>query len=571
MARLRERWITLVAVAALLAAPGPVRGEERPAEETGKPQEPVSHSTSSGQAPSTRSPRAESTGSGQNGTVERPAVSPSTRSGQAPVEPPAQQTGAPEATVPTPGQVLVLSLQESILLGLKNNLDIAIEGFNPKIRDADVTAAKAVFDPTAFAEIFYSTSTLQNRSGLATNVVNENKDVDAAVGIRQQLPTGADYEVRYGTNRNDTNTSFLQVLNPAYTNDLTLTLSQPLLKNFGVDVNRTAIKIAQNEREISGDQFRQRIMEVTTQVQRSYWDLVFALENLKVQERSLRLARELADLNRARVRAGVAAKVEVTQAEAEVAARETDVIVAEKGVRDAEDRLKVVLNLPSQGQWGGAIMPGDPARFAPVTVDLPGVVADALQKRPEYRSAKVELANRELQFRFTRNQLLPELSLEGGVGVNGLGRNFGDANEELSSRDFYEASVGLVLTVPLGNRAARSEFIKARLARDQAQLSLRSVELNITAEVREAVRRVEADAKRVDSTQLGRVLAEEQLRIEQKRLEAGVSTTFEVLRLQRDLTAAQANEVKSLTDYNSSLANLDRAHGVVLEKHQIQM
>ncbi|HZX60810.1 MAG TPA: hypothetical protein VFF51_03610, partial [Candidatus Methylomirabilis sp.] len=222
MARLRERWITLVAVAALLAAAGPVRGEERPAEETGKPQEPVTHSTSSGQAPSTSS-------------------------GQTPVEPPAQQTGAPEATVPTPGQVLVLSLQESILLGLKNNLDIAIEGFNPKIRDADVTAAKAVFDPTAFAEIFYSTTKLQNRSGLSTNAVSKNKDINAAVGIRQQLPTGADYEVRYGTNRNDTNTSFLQVLNPAYTNDLTLTLSQPLLKNFGVDVNRTAIKIAQNE------------------------------------------------------------------------------------------------------------------------------------------------------------------------------------------------------------------------------------------------------------------------------------------------------------------------------------
>jgi outer membrane protein TolC len=486
-------------------------------------------------------------------------------------EPPPQESGAPPAPVPTPGQVLVLSLQESILLGLENNLDIAIEGFNPKIRETDVTAAKAVFDPTAFAEIFYSKSKLQNRSGLATNVVTENKNIDAAVGIRQQLPTGAAYEVRYGTNRNDTTTSFLQVLNPAYTNDLTLTLSQPLLKNFGVDINRTQIKLAQNEQEISEDRLRQRVMDVVTQVQTAYWNLVFALENLKVQERSLRLARELADLNRARVRAGVAAKVEITQAEAEVAARESDVIVAEKGVRDAEDRLKVVLSLPSQGEWGGAILPADPARFSPVTVDLPQVIGDALQKRPEFRAAKVDLANRELQFRFFRSQLLPELSLEGSIGLNGLGGNFGEANEELSSRDFYDASVGLVLTVPLGNRAARAEFIKAQLARDQAQVSLRNLELNITAEVRESVRRVEADAKRVEATHAGRVLAEEQLRIEQKRLEAGVSTTFEVLRLQRDLTLAQANEVKALTDYNSSLANLDRARGVVFEKHQIQM
>src|SRR3972149_3414952 len=143
-------------------------------------------------------------------------------------------------------------------------------------------------------------------SGLSTNAVSKNKDTNAAGGTRQQLPTGADYEVRYGTNRNDTNTSFLQVLNPAYTNDLTLTLTQPLLKNFGVDVNRTAIKIAQNDREISGDRLRQRVMDVITQVQTAYWELVFPLEDLKVAQRSLGLAKELSQLNRARVRESAA-------------------------------------------------------------------------------------------------------------------------------------------------------------------------------------------------------------------------------------------------------------------------
>src|SRR3990172_3922870 len=152
---------------------------------------------------------------------EKPPVSPSTSSGQGPVEPAPGSTVEPPAASPAgpPAQVMVLSLKESILLGLKNKLD--------------VTIAKAVFDPAAFAEIFFSKSKLQNRSGLALNAVNENEDIDGAAGIRQFLPTGANYEVRYGTNRNDTNTSFLQVLNPAYTNDLTLTLTQPLLKNFG--------------------------------------------------------------------------------------------------------------------------------------------------------------------------------------------------------------------------------------------------------------------------------------------------------------------------------------------------
>ncbi|MFQ5883068.1 MAG: TolC family protein [Candidatus Methylomirabilales bacterium] len=485
-----------------------------------------------------------------------------------------------QAAAPKPGQVMVLSLQESVLLGLKNNLDIAIEGFNPKVREADITAAKAVFDPAAFAEVSFANTRTPGRSALTQTRVNVNQDLDFNVGLRQELPTGGRYELRFDNNRNFNNAAFFTAARNgiAYTSDLTLTLTQPFLKNFGVDINRVRIKIAKNEWEISLDRLRQRTMDVITQVQAAYWDLVFALENLKVQERSLRLARELAELNRARARAGVAAPVEITQAEAEIAARDGDAITAEKGVRDAEDRLKVVLNIPREGEWGGAILPADPARFSPVTLDLPQAVAAALRKRPEYQTAKVELANRELNLRFARNQLLPDLSFQGSVGLNGLDAggpvtdpSYGDNLSVLGSGDFFNYSAGLVLTIPLGNRAARAEFIKTRLARDQAEVSLRNLELQITAEVREAVRRVRADTKRVEATKAARVLAEEQLRIEQKRLEAGVSTTFEVLRLQRDLAAAQANEVKALTDYNKSLATMDRVRGVVLGKHHVEL
>lgn len=483
----------------------------------------------------------------------------------------AEITGKVSEVVPEPGQVMVLSLQESILLGLKNNLEIAIEGFNPKIRESDITTAKAVFDPTAFAEVFFARTELQNRSGLATNPVTEDEDVGAAVGVRQKLPTGADYELRFDNNRNDTNTSFLGGLNPAYESALTLVLTQPLLKNFGVDVNRTGIKIAQNEREISLDRFRERTMDVVAGIYNAYWDLVFALEDLKVAQRSLDLARELAELNRARVRAGVAAPVEITQAEAELAARQAGVTVAEKQVRDAEDNLKVILNIPKEGEWGGAILPSDPARFTPITPDLPAAVADALSKRPEYEAAKIDLGNRELTLRFARNQLLPDLALEGSVGLNGLGGSYEDDLDNLGTTDFYTASVGLVFSVPLGNRAARAEFIKAQLELEQARVSLRSLELGITAEVREAVRRIERNAKLIDETKAARVLREEQLRIERKRLEAGVSTTFEVLTFQRDLAVAQSAEVRAVTEYNKSMANLDRVRGVVLEKHRIRM
>jgi outer membrane protein TolC len=234
----------------------------------------------------------------------------------------------------------------------------------------------------------------------------------------------------------------------------------------------------------------------------------------------------------------------------------------------------VVLNIPKEGEWGGAVHPADPARFSPITPDLPGAVADALRMRPEYEAAKVGLSNKELNFRFTRNQLLPDLSFQGGVGINGLSAldpSYGDALDDLGSGNNFSYSAGLVITIPLGNRAARAEFIKAQLGVQQAQVSLRDLELEITAQVREAVRKVETDAKLVAEIRAARELAEEQLRIEQKRLEAGVSTTFEVLRFQRDLAVAQSAEVRSLTNYNKAIANLDRERGVVLEKHRIQM
>ena len=527
MARATYRWIALMMAAALFAGVGSVQGEEKSAE----------------------------------------------------------ITVSPEKATPKPGQVIVLSLQESILLGLKNNLDIAIEGFNPKIRATDVTAAKAVFDPGVFAEVGFGSTQTPNRNQLAGVFESKNDDFDWNFGLRQELPTGGSYELLFTNNRNFNNSEFFvpkdKQGNPigvdfrtAYSSDLSLTVIQPLLKNFGVDVNRTQIKIAENDREISLDRFRESVMDVVTQIQDVYWDLVFTIEDLKVEQRSLRLAQELAELNRARVRAGVAAPVEIIQAETDIAAREALVTVAEKRMRDAEDRLKVVLNIPKEGEWGGAVHPADPARFSPITPDLPGAVADALRMRPEYEAAKVDLSNRELNFRFTRNQLLPDLSFRGSVGINGLSAldpSYGDAVDDLGSGNNFSYSAGLVITIPLGNRAARAEFVKAQLGVQQAQVSLRDLELEITAQVREAVRRINANTKLVADTRAARELAEEQLRIEQKRLEAGVSTTFEVLRFQRDLSVTQSAEVRSLTNYNKSIANLDRVRGVVLEKHRIQM
>jgi outer membrane protein TolC len=486
----------------------------------------------------------------------------------------------PQVESPQPGSVdvgdLRLSLREAVLLALKNNLDIAIANYNPKITAESITIAKAVFDPVASltgdANKSVTPSVVDPALSGARVIKVENQDLNAS--LTQSLPIGGSYSLSLINNRQDTNSARANI-NPSYKTGLTLSVTQNLLKNFGVDVNTAPIKIARNNQAISVTQFRQQANQVITNVHNGYWNLVFAIENLEVQKRSLRLARELEDLNKARVRAGVAAPVEVTQAEAQAAAQVQNVILAEKAIKDAEDQLKLIINLPDAEKiWARTIVPADAPPFEVVQVGGEASIQEALEKRPEYAAAKLTLQNTELNLRVARNQLLPSLQFQGNVGLNGLNskdEGLGSDYGNLTSGDFYSWSAALVLSYPLGNRSAKSAFVQARLIDDQARTTLLNLKRQIISQVREGVRRIDADIRRVEATRAARALAEEQLRVERKRLEAGVTTTFNVLSFQRDLAAAQASEIQAITTYNQDLANMEFVKGTVLEKNQLEL
>ena len=486
---------------------------------------------------------------------------------------PQDQSRAPGSADPSE---LRLSLREAVLLALKNNLDIAIANYNPKINAESITIAKAVFDPvaslTADANKSVTPSITDPVLSGARVIKVENQDVNAS--LAQSLPIGGSYTLSLTNNRQDTN-SVRAVINPSFKTGLTLSVTQNLLKNFGPDVNNAPIKTARINQSISVTQLRQQANTVITNVHNGYWNLVFAIENLEVQKRSLRLARELEDLNKARVRAGVAAPVEVTQAEAQAAAQVQNVILAEKAIKDAEDQLKLIINLPDGEKiWARTVVPSDAPPFEVAPVDAEGSIQEALEKRPEYAAAKLTLQNTELNLRVARNQLLPSLQFQGNVGLNGLNskdEGLGSDYGNLTSGDFYSWSAALVLSYPLGNRSAKSAFVQARLTDDQARVSLLNLKRQIISQVREGVRRIEADVRRVEATRAARALAEEQLRVERKRLEAGVTTTFNVLSFQRDLAAAQASEIQAITTYNQDLANLEFVKGTVLEKNRLEL
>ncbi len=473
---------------------------------------------------------------------------------------------AAQAQSGSPGGVMPLSIKDSIAQALKNNLDITIEGYNPQLRVQDYISQKAVFDPSAFLESGYT----DNRFPPAFSLVGGTTLSQAwnyNAGVRQTLPTGGIYEFRF----NNQHFSTITGLQTGFNSQLLLTLTQPLLRNFGLEANETGIRIAGNNESISREQLRLRVSNIVTQVQNAYVELVYAIENLKVQQRSLDLARDLVKLNQARVRAGVAAPVEVTQAQAQEAANVQNVILAQKAVRDNEDSLKVIMNTPSAGNWGGEIQPTYSLSFEPKSYNLDETIQKALENRYEYKSAKLDIENKDLSTRLTRNQLMPDLAFTGNVSTNGFGKTWGADMGSMTGGNFVSYGLGVVLTVPLGNRAAEASYIKAKLTLDQARASLKQLELQIVQQVREGVRRVEAFANRVNANYAARVLAEEQLRVETRRLEAGVSTTFNVLSFQRDLATAQANEVRAIADYYEALTNLESVRGTVLEANNIEM
>ena len=494
---------------------------------------------------------------------------------------------APAGT-PAPVPTYTLTIKESIVLALQNNLDITVESFNPRIREGDIATARAAFDPVFSGAVNANRS--RTRGNTAPFIIGalpatDTRTFNFNLQLNDKLPTGATAQLAW-TNQRTRSNSITNLFDQGYATALTLTVSQPLLKNFGIDYNTTPIKLAINNREIARSTLTTRIFDVITNVQNAYFDLSTAQQTLEVQRRSLALAEDLVNLNKARVRAGVAPPVEITQAEAQAATRRQAVIAAVKTLRDAEDALRVVLNLPAgSAGWKGTLVPAERPPFQAVTVDLEDALRTAFSKRPELASGKVDIANKELNRRLTRNQLLPDLQAVGSAGLTGLDgvvrtRNAppiissggeGSSLGSLVSGQFNNWSAGLTLTMPLGNRAAEAAYTQAALQEEQSRASLRNLELQITAQVREAVRRIETGAESVEAARVARELAEEQLRVEEARLRLGVTTTFNVLQFQRDLTAAQASEVQAVNEYQKALANLERVQGTVLEKFRMEL
>jgi outer membrane protein TolC len=394
------------------------------------------------------------------------------------------------------------------------------------------------------------------------------------VDVTQNLLTGANFDLNYSTQRTNVNQDVASgfLFNPAYTGGLAFTFTQPLLRNFGTDVNRTFIQVAQNNAKVEEHVFSDRVMTVIATVEQTFWELVFTNENLKVAESALKAAQELLASNRAKAKAGVMSIVDVLQAEAAVASRVEQVIVAEKAIRDQEDQFRRLLNPAEEDlRQDLRLTPLDKPSQTLEAISPEETIEVALQRRPEVLQAKKNIETADLNVKFAKNQMLPNLSFQGTSGLAGLGPNGAEMINKNFGGDFYNYGAGVVLSYPLGNRSAVSQYNKRTLEGQNAKSSLQSVRQQVIVSVREAVRRVQTDFRRIETTRSARIMSEKQLQAERERLNVGLSTTRFVLDFQRDLATAQGNELRAIVDYNKSLSNLARNKGTTLERYNIQL
>ncbi|MGB8952330.1 MAG: TolC family protein [Candidatus Aminicenantales bacterium] len=485
-----------------------------------------------------------------------------------------------------------LSLEDCFVSAMQNNLKIAAEVLNPELADLSVLRANEKFMPTL--SFTYSNEETNSASyswiDAAGQVNSASRDYE--VSLSQYIPTGGTLTTFLSSYRTETNRSF-QTINPRYGSTLSFNFTQPLLRNFGFKTSRKEIIIAKNNREVTEKQFQDALMDILFNVEEAYWNLVYSIENLKVREQSLQLARDLLKENQRKVEVGTMAPIDLYTAQAEVATREADILQAEALVKNSEDRLKSIINI-SEAENGEDVelFPTDKPRFEERDIELDTALAIALEKRPDLKAAQIDMKNKELNVSFAANQLLPELNFSVSYwspGISGdqilyqdndafsrivVGKVPGastDALKDALNFKYNNWSVGLTLRFPLSTVLSRAEYAQTKVSLKQADFNLRDQERQMFLEIKTAVRAVQLGYKRVQAYTAARQLAEKKLEAEGEKFNVGKSTNYLLLQYQRDLADARSAELKATVDYTLSQAYLDKVLGTMLESKNIQI
>ncbi|MGC4082196.1 MAG: TolC family protein [Vicinamibacterales bacterium] len=483
--------------------------------------------------------------------------------------------------------VRTLSVDDAVKLALEQNLGIQIERVNPQIEDVAVAQARSYWVPTLSTTLQNNSQNTPSSSFLSGGQAKiTDTRFSTQFGVSQLLPTGASYSFAWNSAR-ATSTNLFTNFDPLLSSNVAFNITQPLLRGRTIDSYRQLLQTTRKDREAADVNLEATIAMTTRNVKNAYWDLAYARENLQAQQASLDLAkRALAD-NEKRVQIGTMAPIDIVEAQSEVARNEEAVIVAEAAIKQAEDRLRaLVLNPSSPDFWTTALEPSEPMPFRPVSVDVDGAVRKAIESRTDVQLAKNSLEKSDINLRYFRSQVLPDISANVAYQSNAVGgsqltpltsitgsvgprpviaeRSYGSVLGDVFSSAYPTWTVGVTMSYPLGGNTQETNLARAKLQYSQAQAQLKNLEMQIGTQVRDAARQVLTNAKRVDSARAARDLAEQKLAAEEKKFAAGIQISFFVFQAQRDLAQARTNEIKAIADYNKSVVDFEAVQSTTL-------
>jgi len=493
--------------------------------------------------------------------------------------------GAPSLRVDSEG--IRLTVEEAVAIALERNLGLRVQRYDRERSRLGIEQAVGVYDLGLTSSIYAS----ENQSPAASNLdgadVQETKNRGFDFGLSQLLPSGGVGSLSWRNNRFETNSQF-SILNPSFSSTLDFTLEQPLLRGFGRRSTEYSIEIAKNSDQISRELFAQQVIETVRQVQSNYWLLVGTRYALRVAEESLALAEELHANNKTRVDVGTLAPLELVQSEAGIASRQEDIIRARAAIGDAEDALRTLLNVPSGTLWSTPLIPESAEEVTPEQIDLEAALASALGNRSELAAQRVAIQGLEIDTAFYRQETKPRLDLRATYGWNGVGGDvlirdqdgnvidmigggWDDALQQITDTDFPGWTVGLQFTYPIQNRQAKARAAIADVQLDRGRLDLENLEQQIATEVRTTVRALDTARQQIESARVSVKLEERNLDAERKKYENGLSTSFQILQVQEDLTSARYRLVSAATSYRRALVDYQRAIGQLLDRAGIRV
>jgi outer membrane protein TolC len=485
-----------------------------------------------------------------------------------------------------------LTLAVCIHEALARNLDLSVDAVTPALDDAAVAETREKYLPEF--TMAYSRQDQMNLGSWGLQGTNYRSKYDyLSAGLTQKVITGADLSLTFSNSMSDTAQAYT-VINPFYYSLLQFNLTQPLLKGFGPKINRIETTRAENTRDSSQAQLKAAVLQTVYDVEAAYWNLLYAQENLKVQEASLAQSRETLKRNSEAARIGSKSAIEVLGAETEVTRWEDGAIGARLQVEQLEEQLRRLMNAGNAGEGGGReahpagtrLLLADRPDAEKRSIGLDEALRTALAERPEILSAEKDLETSANDIGYYRNQLLPQLDLKfsiwnpGQSGVKYLylddnpftqiiiGKIVGSRVDSLKDvfRKYYRNwSLNLNLTVPLANIFSRASLTKAGLANQQSLLRLERQKKTIASEVSAAVLDLRNKERKIKSSADYRAMVEKRLAAEQQRYELGLVGSEWLFSYQRDLAQAKTDEVRALVDYKIALAKLDEVMGTTLK------